>query len=116
VVVNEYSSNGCHDCYGWGSAGTAAVAGLTGLAAGEALGAEASAGAAASANAYSAGVATGVAEATGAAPSGGTYTTLPANCLYQMVGGANYFRCGAMWLKPAFGANGVYYRAIPAPT
>ena len=54
---------------------------------------------AASANAYSAGVATGVTKA--AEQSGGTSTTLPADCLYQSVGGANYFQCRAMWLKPA---------------
>ncbi len=68
------------------------------------------------ANAYSAGVATGAAEVTRAAPAGGIYTTLPADCLYQAVGGANYFRCGATWLKPAYGANGLYYRAVPAPS
>ena len=116
MVVNEYSSNGCGNCGGWNSAGAAAVAGLTGLAAGEALGAEATgANNAATANAYSAGVATGAAEAGWGAPAGGTYTTLPADCLYQAVGGANYFKCGAMWLKPAYGANGVYYSAVPAP-
>jgi hypothetical protein len=67
--------------------------------------------AASSASAYNAGVATGEA----AAPVNHVYTTLPANCLYKPVGTVNYFQCGAMWLEPAFGANGLYYRVVPAP-
>jgi hypothetical protein len=46
---------------------------------------------------------------------GGVYTSLPANCQYQAVGTGNYFRCGAMWLTPAYGANGLYYTVVAAP-
>ena len=61
---------------------------------------------------YSAGVAAGEAAA---APVGGVYTTLPANCQYRAVGGANEFQCGGTWLAPAYGANGLYYKVVPAP-
>ena len=27
-----------------------------------------------------------------------------------------HFQCSAMWLEPAFGANGLYYRVVPAPS
>ena len=61
---------------------------------------------------YSAGVAAGEAAVT---PPGGIYTTLPPNCAYQAVGTTNYFNCGSMWLTAAYGANGLYYKVVPAP-
>jgi hypothetical protein len=99
TVVNTYYGSGCSDCGGWSTAGAAAV----GLAAGTAIGA-------ASANAYAAGVAAGSAYAMGA-----IYPTLPAGCAYMAVGGGTYYSCGGTWLKPMYGANGLYYRVVPNP-
>jgi hypothetical protein len=97
TVVNTYYGNGCYGCGGWGAAGAAAV----GLGAGAALGA-------ASANAYAAGVASGSALGTGA-----IYTTLPLGCIYRPV--LALYQCDGSWLSASYGANGVYYRAVPAP-
>jgi hypothetical protein len=52
------------------------------------------------------GVAAGVA-------SGTAVTALPAGCAYRPV--ARQYACGATWLAPAYGANGVYYRVVQAP-
>jgi hypothetical protein len=105
-VVNYYGA-GCAACGGWG-AGTAAA----GLITGAALGAAAANANAAqnTSNAYAAGVAAGQASALGA-----IYSTLPAGCAETVAVGNTYYRCGAMWLQPAFGANGVYYRSVAAP-
>ena len=64
----------------------------------------------ASSNAYPAGVAAGQASATGA-----IYSTLPGGCAETVALGNPYYHCGAIWLQPAFGANGVYYRSVAAP-
>ena len=103
-----------------------AAAGAVGLAAGAAIGTadEAAVASANNAAAYDAGVvadnnnayAAGVAAGeSAAAPAGRVYTTLPANCQYRAVGTANDFQCGNMWLQPAYGANGLYYKQIPSP-
>jgi hypothetical protein len=98
TVVNYYGS-GCGSCGGWNTAGAAAV----GLAAGTALGA------AATANAYNAGVAAGSAYAVGA-----IYPVLPAGCEHRPL--LSLYECGGgVWLSPAYGANGIYYRVVPAP-
>ena len=90
VVVNTYGTS-CLNCGGWGAGAVAA-----GVVAGAAV-----AGAAATAN---------------AAPSyGAIYATLPANCAFQPSGGVNYYDCNGLWLEPAFGANGVYYRSVAPP-
>jgi hypothetical protein len=26
-----------------------------------------------------------------------------------------YYQCGNSWLRPAYGANGVYYTVVPTP-
>ncbi len=73
-----------------------------------------------------AGVAVGTAVAVGAAdanaeayasnwPIGQTYGYLPAGCHFDGVNNVPYYRCGAMWLKPTYGANGVNYRVVAAP-
>ena len=31
------------------------------------------------------------------------------------MGTGNCFKCGTMWLKPACGANDLYYKVVPAP-
>ena len=105
ATVNYYG-NSCENCGGW--SGGAAAAGAVGLAAGAAIGAstEAAATEASSAQAYAAGVAAG---------GGGVYATLPPNCQYQAVSGGNYYQCGGMWLTAAYGANGLYYKEVPAP-
>ena len=96
--MNSYYGGGCYDCGGWNTAGAAAV----GLAAGTALGAAGAS--AASANAYAAG---------GGYAMGGIYPTLPAGCVYRPVLGV--YGCDGTFLKPAYGANGVYYRVVPGP-
>lgn len=106
TVVNTYYGGGCYDCGGWNAAGAAAV----GVAAGAAIGA---AGAnAASSNAYAAGYAAGASQY----PIGAIYPTLPGGCTYTPKGNVTYYKCGGgVWLSPAFGANGVYYRVVAAP-
>ena len=93
AVVNSY---GCYGCgySGWGYAGAAAAGALAGAAVGAA--------------------ATSAAVAGSAWPVGATYGYLPTGCVYQYVGAA-YYRCPAGWLRPAYGANGVYYTVAPAP-
>jgi len=98
TTVNYYGSN-CYNCGGW-NAGAAAGT----LAAGAVLGATV-AGAA-----YAAGAASAQAPAIGT-----IYGTLPSGCGYVPEGSATYYNCGTMWLQPAFGANGVYYRVVAAP-
>jgi hypothetical protein len=70
--------------------------------------------AAATSSAYSAGVAAGSAAAT-TYVMGATYATLPAGCIMPKVQGTTYYLCGNTWFQPSFGANGVYYRVVPAP-
>ncbi len=85
-----------------------------GVATGAALGASGEAATVQASNAasYSPGEAAGAAAATSSA----VYTTLPANCQYKDVNGSNYFLCsGNTWLSAAYGANGLYYKAVPAP-
>lgn len=101
AVVNSYGST-CYNCggSGWG-AGAAVAAGVGGLAVGTAIGA------AAASNAYA---------ARPVYPIGATYASLPAGCGYNPVNGAPEYVCGGgVWLMPAYGANGVYYRIVPAP-
>jgi hypothetical protein len=99
TVVNSYYGAGCYNCGGWAAAGAA-----LGLAAG-AAGANT-----ATADAYAAGVAAGSAYTIGA-----IYPTLPSGCAYSPVGNASYYLCSGTWFSPAYGANGVYYRVVPAP-
>jgi hypothetical protein len=46
---------------------------------------------------------------------GAVYATLPAGCISPKVSGGTYYLCGNTWFQPAYGANGVYYRVVPAP-
>jgi hypothetical protein len=86
---------------------TGAALGASAAASGEAATVQAS-----NAASYSAGEAAGAAAATSSA----VYTTLPANCQYKDVGGNNYFLCGGTtWMSAAYGANGLYYKVVPAP-
>jgi membrane associated rhomboid family serine protease len=46
---------------------------------------------------------------------GAIVSTLPSGCVYQMMGSAAYYNCSQTWFTPSYGANGVYYRVVPAP-
>jgi hypothetical protein len=105
--VNYYGS-GCYNCGGWSTAGAAAAGAAVGMAAGAAA-ASANTSAATS-SAYSAGYAAGSTYTMNA-----IYATLPSSCVPSNVGDSTYYVCGSAWLQPSFGANGVYYRVVPAP-
>jgi hypothetical protein len=110
VVVNHYGA-GCYNCGGWSAGGAAVAAGAVGVAAGAAIGAAGAS--AASANAYAAGVAAGAAAPVYAV--GGVYPTLPGGCQATPTPSGTFYACGSTWFSPAYGANGVYYRVVPAP-
>jgi len=46
---------------------------------------------------------------------GAVYAVLPAGCTAPYVQGQTYYLCGNTWFYPSYGANGVYYRVVPAP-
>jgi len=46
---------------------------------------------------------------------GASYAYLPDACAYQLIANTTYYQCPNGWLKPAYGANGVYYRVVAAP-
>jgi hypothetical protein len=85
ATVNYYGSS-CGNCGGW-PAGAAATGAAIGMAAG-----------AASAE-YA---------------MGSTFVTLPAGC-FSPGGAGVYYQCGSAWIRPVYGANGVYYQVVPAP-
>jgi hypothetical protein len=68
--------------------------------------------AAATSNAYNAGVAAG---ASSTFAMGAIYAVPPAGAVVTNVQGQNYYLSGNTWFLPAYGANGVYYRVVPAP-
>lgn len=120
ATVNYYGS-GCYNC-GSNDAGAAAVAGaVVGMAAGAAVASnEAAQASANTANAYNAGYnaaeANTAASASASYAMGSVYTRLPSGCISPPVaGGSTLFLCGNTWFQPASGANGVYYRVVPAP-
>ncbi len=40
----------------------------------------------------------------------------PSGCAAPVVNGTTYFLCGGtVWIQPSYGANGVFYRVVPAP-
>jgi len=110
TTVNYYGS-GCYNCGGWSTAGAAAAGAAVGMVAGAAV-ASANTSAATS-SAYSAGYAAGSANT--AYAMNAIYATLPAGSTPDTVGGTTYYVSGSTWFKPSFGANGVYYRVVPAP-
>ena len=67
-------------------------------------------GSASNAAAYNAGVAAGASYAMGE-----IVAAAPTGCATPVVGGVTYYLCGNTWLQPAYGANGIYYRVVPAP-
>jgi hypothetical protein len=46
---------------------------------------------------------------------GAIYAQLPSGCSVSVTDGTTYYYCGSAWFQPSFGANGVYYRVVPAP-
>jgi hypothetical protein len=75
------------------------------------------AGAVAAGAAVGAAVGTASAEAAAASTAyavGTTLTDLPSGCVL-VGGGTTFYQCGSAWIKPVFGANGVYYKVVPAP-
>jgi len=46
---------------------------------------------------------------------GAIYATLPAGSITTNVQGQTYYLSGNTWFYPSYGANGVYYRVVPAP-
>jgi hypothetical protein len=102
AVVNQYYGTGCYSCGGWGAAGAA----VAGVAVGAAIGATA-------ANVADANAA--AAAATAGYAVGDVYAALPRGCAYDPVGSSAYYACGGVWFHPYYGANGLYYRVVPAP-
>jgi len=89
-VAVPYYSSGCYGC----AAAAGAVAGAA------------------------VGVAVGAAAASAAAPTyvvGADYATLPAGATPVYQGGTTYYVAGSLWFQPVYGANGLYYIAVPAP-
>jgi hypothetical protein len=71
--------------------------------------------AAASANnsaTYAQGYAAG---STAAYAMGANYAALPTGSTPVTNGGMTYYVDGSTWFQPIYGANGVYYRVVPAP-
>ncbi len=66
--------------------------------------------AAVSANAYNASATTAATYSIGQLVG-----ALPAGCITPTVQGTTYYLCGNTWFSAAYGANGVYYRVVPAP-
>jgi hypothetical protein len=115
TTVNYYGS-GCYDCGGWSTAGAAVAGATVGVVAGAAVGAAAAnANANANAaNAYTAGYVAGASTST-TYPIGAIYAAPPAGCSPTTLAGTTYYLCGNNWLQPSYGANGVFYRVVPAP-
>jgi hypothetical protein len=112
TTVNYYAS-GCYNCGGWPAAGAAAAGAVVGAAAASAV--DASQEQAATTQAYNAGVAAGAAQASTTYVMGNVYPTLPSGCAMPNVHGTTYYLCGNTWFQPTYGANGVYYKVVPAP-
>jgi hypothetical protein len=87
TTVNYYGSS-CGNCGGWSTAGAAAAGAAVGVVAGT----------------------TNTAYAMGA-----IYATLPTGCAISTVASTTYYHCSNAWFQPSYGANGVYYRVVPAP-
>jgi hypothetical protein len=67
-------------------------------------------------DAYSAGYNAGmVATAPETLPMGSTFATLPSGCGLIAGPAGTFYQCGNSWVRPAYGANGVYYTVVPTP-
>lgn len=104
-----YASSGCYYCgYDVNPAAAAAAGVVTGAAVADAAGTNA--------NAYNAGYNAGMtASVPSAMPIGATFVSLPAGCELSIVSGNTYYQCANAWVRPSYGANGVYYTVVPMP-
>lgn len=100
TVVNSYYGSGCYNCGGWPTAGAAAVGGFLGARLAQEQAEQAAAAAPPPQPTY---------------VMGGIYPALPAGCTQSSSGGGSYYSCNGTWFSASFGANGVYYRVVPAP-
>jgi len=94
-----YASSGCYNCgyhEGVNPAGAAAV----GIVAGATIAG------------YSVGMS---ASAPPSMPMGTTFVSLPSGCGMRTVNRGTYYQCGSSWVRPAYGANGVFYTVVPMP-
>jgi hypothetical protein len=67
-------------------------------------------------NAYDAGYNAGmVAFAPPTMPMGATFASLPSGCGLRTVSQGTFYECGNSWLRPAYGANEVFYTVEPMP-
>lgn len=67
-------------------------------------------------NAYGAGYNAGmVASAPPTMPIGATFASLPSGCGLRTVAQGTFYQCGNSWVRPAYGANGVFYTVVPMP-
>jgi hypothetical protein len=112
TTVNYYGA-GCYNCGGYSTAGAVAAGVVVGAAAASA--ADASQQQAQTTQAYDAGVAAGAAESSTTYVIGNVYPSLPGGCATPNVRGTTYYLCGNTWFQPTYGANGVYYKVVPAP-
>ena len=124
TTVNYYGST-CANVNGW-----AAAAAVTGAAVATTAAVSANA-AVATSNAYNSGYNAGATTGqpvvvnnqqqaqpvTASYSVGQVVATLPPGGITSTatVQGATYYQCGSTWFSPNFGANGVYYRVVPAP-
>jgi hypothetical protein len=114
TVVNSYST-GCYNCGGWAVAGAAATGMMVGAAAANANNDNAII-ADNNINSYNAGYIAGSSTSAPITyPMNAMFSTLPSNCNPATVNNVSYFTCGNSWLQPNSGANGFYYRVVPAP-
>ena len=87
VAVPYYAASGCYGC----AAAAGAIVGATAAAA-------------------------AVAPMEGASVvMGGSYAMLPPGAIEVSRFGVQYYLLGNTWFQPVYGANGVFYRVVPAP-
>jgi hypothetical protein len=107
------ASSGCYNC-GYNDGVNPAAAAAAGVVVGAAVATAANQNA--NNNAYGAGYNAGmVASAPPTMPMGATFATLPSGCNLRTVSHGTYYQCGNSWVRPAYGANGVYYSVVPMP-
>ena len=108
-----YASSGCYNC-GYNEGVNPAAAAAAGVVAGAAIATTANQNA--NNNAYGAGYSAGMsASAPSTMPMGTTFVSLPSGCGLRTVSGATFYQCGNSWVRPAYGANGVFYTVVPMP-
>ena len=50
-----------------------------------------------------------------AKPAGVNYASLPTGSMTIDKNGGSYYLSGNTWFQPSYGANGVFYKVVPAP-